>query len=269
MSGSRKPGPVQSGPIDVGTTSRQRMPDPRPVGHSQQHPKRAVFVDQNRREVLVFELKEFVKFIAVTLGQAFPPIKDVATDVRRLLNEVGFGGKLRIATYNGEQYVILGGNPALRKFLTGTRYKANNPKVVEMLLTDAGRARAAAKGTAVSIVLVVATDIISFFLSDDQTWEDLGLTISVDAVKTIGASVAGFVAAALVAGAGVAVLPVVSGIFVAVAVGILLDKAFPTDRLVKAIEAKFAEIEGEIDSSLEQFERGLMSWTMQNSFLGY
>ena len=150
---------------------------------------------------------------------------------RRILHDFGFKGKFYIKTVKGKQYVIFRGYSGLRKWYTGTRYRATNPKVVN--LGSVGKLKSGLKGNAVTILIVGAIDVVEWMLDDSENKqvEDLCVTLGMDILKTVIGSIitAGIVAAVLgavvlLAGCTAPVWGVIiGGAFLSVGVGSALD----------------------------------------------
>jgi hypothetical protein len=172
-----------------------------------------------------------------------------------LLKEFFPGGKFHIKEIKGVYYIIFMGNAKKRKFIDGTKYGLNNPKVISLSIAKngagiKGAAKAtmapfkevvesgefsALKGTLVGLVLIGAVDYIYWYkegiLSENGRYlTDLLIDIGSDFVKgLIGSVIAGFIVGAAIVALGVsaATLPVVlvigATIFIGVGVGMGLD----------------------------------------------
>ncbi len=118
---------------------------------------------------------------------------------RQVLKDFGFKGKFYIKTVKGKEYVVFRGYSGLRKWYTGSRYRVTNPKVIN--LSAAGKLKSGLKGNAVTILIVGAIDIAEWILSEDEDkqFEDLCVTLGMDALKVVIGSVvtAGIAALAL------------------------------------------------------------------------
>lgn len=108
---------------------------------------------------------------------------------KEILMDFGFKGKFFIKTVKGKQYVVFRGYNGLRKWYTGTRYKATNPKIVN--LTSTGKIKSGLKGNAVTIFIVGAIDIVDWLLSEEENkhLSDLYITLGMDILKTIISSI--------------------------------------------------------------------------------
>ena len=165
-------------------------------------------------------------------GQNFWTVKDgisagvdATKDIiihRHILKDFGFKGKFYIKTVKGKQYVIFRGYSGLRKWYTGTRYKVTNPKVLS--LSAVGKIKSGLKGNAVTILIVGAIDIVDWILSEeeDKQFEDLCVTLGMDALKVVVGSIitAGLAALAL---AGIAALGVTAPVWIVIGGTIVLS----------------------------------------------
>lgn len=186
------------------------------------------------------------------LANYFSVVGDVAL-MRRLTRDMGFLGQVKYSTYNGRQYIILKGNPRVRQILTGTRYGAQNVKVVSMGLGRAGIGRSAAGGTYVSIFLLTAWNITDYVLRDEATLGDLIGGIAADVTKAAIAGGIGYMAgtAVVAMGATLAIGPLVVAVIVGVAVGMALDaldRRFQlTARLQRMVDRGLARLQAEYE----------------------
>ena len=148
-----------------------------------------------------------------------------------MVTELGIKGTAGLATYKGDEYIILSGYAGLRKILTGTRYKADNAKVIDLLIGRTRLIRSAIKGSFLTIVLVAGVDVLDCYMDDKMTKAEMGLTVSVDVMKAAGGIGGGGGRGGGGGddnGAPCGRIPVAVGIGVGIAVGVALDAAFPT-----------------------------------------
>lgn len=131
-------------------------------------------------------------FIAETLGTNLPALLTDAYESRKLLRD--FGAKFYVKKTNGRQYIIFRGAAALRRHLTGTRYRIANPTVVRLTAGGAagaaGAVRDAALGRATGIALIIvgALDILEWAAKAKQgeaTLADLLVQLGMDAAKVV------------------------------------------------------------------------------------
>ena len=101
-------------------------------------------MNNERKELHILSLEQFSEF-ATTLSNHtnMDNAKFAAglglqlADIRianQLIEELGLTGKAVIKEIQGKSYVVLKGYPGLREKLTGTRYLASNPKVVDLAI---------------------------------------------------------------------------------------------------------------------------------------
>jgi hypothetical protein len=251
--------PITKGRREQHTTNRGAVPIAGPIREQHRTTEAPSQPTEHTKEFLSFEQREFFKFAASTLGQALPPGRDVATDVRRLLKELGFTGRVRLTSYKGRDYVVLSGYPGLRKYLTTTRYRPDDLKIVKVLVGNTGRGLAAVKGVPFSFLMVGGADVFNHYMTNEEERQHLGITIAVDVAKNVGATVVGLFAAAAVATVtSVAIVPVAAGVVVAIAVGLAFDRVAPTEDLVAAIQKQYDSLAVEFGRRLWEVERGIL-----------
>jgi hypothetical protein len=104
---------------------------------------------------------------------------------RHILRDFGFKGKFYVKTTNGKQYLIFRGYKGLRKWYSGTRYKATNPKVVD--LTVKGALKSGLKGNGVTIIIVGAIDFFDWLYSKENEHElsVLCASLAMDSLKVV------------------------------------------------------------------------------------
>jgi hypothetical protein len=155
-------------------------------------------------------------------------LKDVA-HLRHVVHEFGVAGKAYTKLIRGQPYVILKGHPGLRKIFTGTKYLADNSKIVSFGIGKAGVLKSIKGGTVWSLVFVNAWDIGEYFIKHDKSLVDLGVTMVSDSVKIVLASaIAGGLVIGGMALASVSlpvVVPLAAALVLGIAIGVLLDKA--------------------------------------------
>ena len=144
--------------------------------------------------------------------------------------------------------VIIKGWPRAREVLTGTRYKVDNPKVMELQIGKPG-IRAAAKDSArFGVILVIAVDVAEFAVSHNLP--NLLGSLTVDIPSVILASALGSAAGTLAAGTLVVGSFAFGPLLVAFGVGVIagyalyrLDEAFGiTEKVSKMYESALDEL---------------------------
>lgn len=222
------------------------------------------------------------------LGGLLPSFFD-AKKLKALAAEMKRGGSAissyRIQNYAGGSYIILKGNPRLRHQLTGTRYLANNPKVVSMGLGKLGANNALRGGGIVTVVFSAAFHCMDQLMNDELTWHHFVGGLAADVV--IAATASGIIWSGLtftgVAVAGLAIGPLLAILVVGGLVSYGLSKLFSAqltsffvDSLVVA-EKYFKQSRGvmqplQIMTSIivaRNFEDGLLKFQDQIKALRY
>lgn len=125
----------------------------------------------------------------------------------------GHGTKIRYTVMNGKEYIIISGRPGLRNILKGTRYLAQNPKIITAGIGKYGAQASAIKGFKISFVVAVGIEVVEWLASNESVMSDLFTGVGVELVKAGIASAIGF---AVTAGIGAltasAVIPAAIGI---------------------------------------------------------
>lgn len=185
----------------------------------------------------------------------------------RLAKELGVKGSYYPKNIKGKEYIIIRGYAGLRKTLQGTRYLADNAKILKFGIGRAG-AQAALRMTPLGLILLVAADVAEVVYSEsiaqDDKWAALTAKLAYDIpgfviAAALGVKVGGAVATTSFVAGGAAALafaaPIVAGVAVAVVIGLALmaaDKQWDiTGKLTRWII--------EIQRSAEQFKRDQFS----------
>ncbi|MCB5213588.1 hypothetical protein LHL18_08810 [Rheinheimera aquimaris] len=139
-------------------------------------------------------------------------------------------GQYYFQTQNGKKYIIFKGRAGLRQILTGTRYLANNSKVMQLGIGGQAMRASARGGVLVSVIFSATLNTIDWIFKDEFRWTNWLATISTDIVKAAIASAAGYaagmvVSAGLVAitGASIAIFPLAAAILVGIGIGFALN----------------------------------------------
>ncbi|MBU2112593.1 MAG: hypothetical protein KKE94_02335 [Gammaproteobacteria bacterium] len=231
-------------------------------------------MNSERKELHILSLEQFSEF-ATTLSnhtnmdnaKFAAGISLQLADIRianQLIDELGLTGKAVIKEIQGRSYVILKGYPGLREKLTGTRYLASNPKVVDLAIGTKRVSNAMISGARLSIFVAVPMTVLQFLISEQSTLLRLVGTIASDLVKiglsTVIASAAGMAAGAITT---VAAGPIVAAIAFGIATAITLeylDRTFGvTNALVNAMEKAKQRTFGELARQIVTFERNLIN----------
>ncbi len=155
----------------------------------------------------------------------------------------------------GHDLVTFKGWPAGRKIITGTRYRLDNPKIVEMQIGRPGLRAAARESARFGVWLVVAVDVADYLLRDNSSLGQLLGSLTVDLPSVVLASAIGAAAGSFVSGTTIAGLAAIGtlacgpflvalGVGLAAGVGLyLLDRQFElTDKLSRAYDDGLAKL---------------------------
>lgn len=85
---------------------------------------------------------------------------------------------------NGKCYIKISGHAGLRRIITGTRYGANNPKMLSMGIGEQGLNSSIVKGVKFCIIFSVMYRTIEAVFKDEYTLADFIGNITVDMAKT-------------------------------------------------------------------------------------
>lgn len=132
--------------------------------------------------------------------------------------------KIKAVEYviNGKAYIKITGHAGLRRILTGTRYGATNPQMLEMAIGMRGFGSTLIKGTKFCIYASLAFRVIEFIFKSDYHLKDFLVDITMDVAKIIVSSVViGIVGGAMTFFS----LPVVLTAVIVIALGIILNSS--------------------------------------------
>ncbi len=199
-------------------------------------------------ELWVFSKKAFI-LATSQVATYTPPAKDFVFTWTKLWADFGLKGRYYIKTVNGIEYIIFKGSPAARQMITGTRYLAENPKVLSMAIGRSGIIDSGVKGCKLSLGLVGAADAVEFFLRDDETLSQFGVKLFSDLTKTMIASVIATAVGALAATLGA---PIIVPLAITIAVGVVATKGL--DYLDEKLELT-KKLQEWVDHSTNQISR--------------
>lgn len=184
--------------------------------------------DKLEKENLSEYLKYLDKGAALTVGYTASALD------AKLLHSLGkdlqkggnFLSRYRLDARGGKTYIIFKGNQRTRELIRGTRYLANNMKLVEMGIGKAGAAKAIVSGMRLTVYLSVGYRFAELLFKDESTWEYFIGSLATDLVKIGVAGAASYIAASFVSTTFVAAGAIVVGpLFAAIAVGVLVSWA--------------------------------------------
>ena len=199
------------------------------------------------------------KGVVKNLGSYSPVFSDVKL-LTALAMEMQRGGKIlgkyKVSTYKWTTYIILEGYPGLRRQLTGTRYLANNPKVVSMGLGKLGLQNSIKGGFVFSIFFSLGFHALEQALNEEATWKDFVAGVTVDTVSAItGAGIAWSVVAGVTGGAAtVAIGPLLLVVAVGVVTTAVLNEISNYLGLQEIIVDHLSKAETKIKSGLDGFK---------------
>lgn len=154
----------------------------------------------------------------------------------------------RVVYQKGRPYVVFKGNAGLRRIFTGTRYGAENPKLIAMGVGKTALKAGAKSGFMIGMAFSVTFDLETWMTTDQETIPQLLGHISADLLKNALSTGAGLaVGLALADGAAIAVAPLALSIFVGVAVGFWLGDLDQEYRITKRHSAGIAEFASRIE----------------------
>jgi hypothetical protein len=226
-----------------------------------------------RREMTPAEADKFIKDTGSNVKNYLPLAKDTAGSLKLVYKiardfATWKGAKVAFETSSaGHVLVIFKGWPRGRKLITGTRYRVDHPKMIELQIGKPG-IRAAAKDSArFGLWLVVVADVADYIMRDNATLGSLLGALTVDIPGVMLASAIGAAAGSMTAGATTGVLAVVGSfalgpLLVAFVVGAVvgltlmaIDNRYGlTDKLAKAYDeglVKLARLWDELGDAAE------------------
>ncbi|HDF2342642.1 TPA: hypothetical protein PC598_002225 [Morganella morganii] len=149
----------------------------------------------------------------------------------RIIHEFG-GLGVKATEYvgkNGNVYIRLSGHPGVRAFLNGTKYLADNAKILYMGIGTLGQNSVSAGATRFSIVYSLAYRVVELIFKDEYTLTDFFVNVTMDMAKLIiGMKVGAAVVTGLITGTVIA-----SGTVIVVSAAIFAAGAFVSYLLYK------------------------------------
>lgn len=187
---------------------------------------------------------------------------------QRIIRELGLTGRVKVVTHQSRQYVIFKGNPGSRSILTGTRYAASNPKVVDMAIGRRGVNKVIVSGARISILFTVPVNILTHIISDDQTKAEFLSAVATDIAKAslvaAIASVAGSATATVTTiAAGPIIMVIAAGVGATIGLD-ALDRRFGiTEMSANKLQESYDETVGELNRQAGEVNRRL-KWQILN-----
>lgn len=188
--------------------------------------------------------------------------------LKQVLADFGISGRVENRMFGGKRYVILRGYPGLRKYLRGTKYLSTNPRVVQFHTgrgSLGGRLRIHTIFTVVLVAGTVTADALLGVIPPEDVTFVLGTELTKSGISILAAELTGL----LLAGTGVAVLPVAGAMIVGIGVGLLLDyldnRYGISEQVIAAmhdawetVQEKLEEIEWPVIQYMESFKRWMI-----------
>ncbi|BFM09650.1 hypothetical protein [Halioxenophilus aromaticivorans] len=150
------------------------------------------------------------------------------------------------------------GYAGLREDLKGTRYQANNPKIVSMGIGKQGVKSVVSGGFVVSILISAGFHSVDQLLDDQRTWHDFVGGVAVDvAVAAVSSGIAWGAVGTYVGGASamVAVGPLLAIVAVGTLATFFISRTIDTESLADIMANSLETLEAGIRSELESTRR--------------
>ncbi|QFU04163.1 hypothetical protein FIU82_03890 [Pseudoalteromonas sp. THAF3] len=165
--------------------------------------------------------------------------------------------KFKVKSYSGKNYIIFKGYSGLRRHLTGTRYLANNPKLVSFGIGKLGAQSSIKQGFVLTILISAGFHALEQLIDDSKTWHDFIGGLSVDvAIAAASSGIAwGAVTAVVGTAATVAVGPMIAVVVVGAALAGLAYTFIDTDAIAEKIAASLRAVENDLKQSFQQARR--------------
>lgn len=216
--------------------------------------------------------KEAYKFTFDTLkgyGVHAADAYHIATLIRAF-NGVGLRSYTKVV--EGKTYIIFKGYAGIRQILTGTRYLANNAKIIQLGLGQKGINNVVKSGAVLSIFVISGMRAADYLLRDKATMAELIGGIGVDVAK-LGVSTAAAWTAGTVTGvvfSGFTLGPLIAVVVVGVLVSLKLDaedKHYKIeDKVVEFLEKSQQEV-AELARIIEETDPEEVFWDMAAAYL--
>ncbi|ARU59472.1 multipass membrane protein [Oleiphilus messinensis] len=230
----------------------------------------------NLQDIWKTEIKGFsIAAISGYLAGFFPAGQD-AVILAKLAQDMKKGGsylsKYTIKAHNGKTYIILKGYPGLRSIFTGTRYLANNSKVIQMGIGKEAVKGMIKSGGVFTLVLLSAYRVADYFIRDEATWHDIVGGMAVDIVKvgvTISAASLAMTGTALMV--SVAIGPLVAAVFIGTMVAAGLEvidyKYNTTTQVIETLRKLELEVLNNFEAQKREFKQNLSTSQGQLYFI--
>jgi hypothetical protein len=159
----------------------------------------------------------------IKTGSGLIPLMTDVVALSALAIEMKRGGSafsaFKTVTYSGQPYVVFQGYARLRRDLTGSRYLANNPKVVSLGIGKLGALKTITKGSILTILISGAFYSLEQMMNDTKTWHHFVGGMAVDIAVVSASSLITWAAIGI---AGTAATLTIGSMLVIVIVGVAL-----------------------------------------------
>ena len=189
-----------------------------------------------------------------------------------LANEMKRGGnlfaKFKVSRIRGVDYVIIEGYAGLRRHLTGTKYLANNPKVISFGIGKQGINNAIKQGFVLSILISAGFHAADQLINDQLTWHYFIGGLAIDLAIAVSASGIAWATVATIVGtsaATCAVGPLIALVVVGGIVAYGTAKLVNSDNLSKEIAEGLIYLEKLIKNDIQPFNQIVRS-TKSNDY---
>ena len=130
--------------------------------------------------------------------------------------------------------------------MKGTRYLANNTKVISVGIGKEALKQGAKSGFYVSIFFSITLNSINWLFEEDYRWTNWLATTTTDIVKALVGALAGIFAGLILTRATVAVVAIGLGILIGVAVSLVLNSIDERLKITKSLIKYLEEREDEL-----------------------
>ena len=197
-------------------------------------------------------------------GIAYAPIATDFKGLGAIALDMKRGGnvfaKYKITRIRGVNYVIFQRYSGLRTHLKGTRYLANNPKVVSFGIGKRGIANSLKQGFVLNILISAGFHATDQLMNDKRTWHDFvgGMAVDITVAAAASGIAWGLVATTIGTTATlVAIGPILALILVGALVTAAISWSFETDQLSETIAEGLRELEAKMIKNHRDFKHEL------------
>ena len=168
-----------------------------------------------------------------------------------------------MVTQGAQTYIILTGTNGLRDIgLQGTKYLANNPKMLQLGLGVKNLANAARGGAIIGCIVSIGIETLDFVFKDDSTVESLVGGIGVEIGKNVLAATLAYAAATFVGGmVATALLPGLVLVVAGFGAGVLLNRLDDSFGIKNAVINVLKDVNADyLKPGIHALETGVHRW---------